>query len=115
MNRIKFGALRKTVTDAVTTAAHGARDLAFDAKEALDRALTAKCLRAYTVGKQIATSGPQGLWKIYTADYKNPGKIFFLFRERMSRRGFLSMCQRLDFGKKAIARRFKVRIDTNSS
>lgn len=79
MHRINFGALRKTVTEAVSSAAHGARDLAVEAKEAVERALVAKCLRSYIVKEQIASSGPKGLWKIYSADYKTtPGLYPFV-------------------------------------
>ena len=73
MKRLNLSALKKTVAGAVSSAAHGARDLAFDAKEALERALVAKCLRPYVVKQRIATSGPSGLWKIYAADYRTEG------------------------------------------
>ena len=73
MHRINFGAIKKSVAGAVSSAAHGARDLASDAKEALERALVAKCLRPYIVKHLIGTTGPKGLWKIHTADYRNPG------------------------------------------
>ena len=70
--RINFGALKKSVTGAVSSAASGARDLAFDAKEAVERAMVAKCLRPYVMKEQIGTTGPKGLWRIYSAESRNP-------------------------------------------
>lgn len=71
----KFTSLKRNVADAVTSAVVGARDLAVDAKEGLERALVAKCLRAYSVKEQVATGGPQGVWKIYNAEARNQGEL----------------------------------------
>ncbi|CAD7701524.1 unnamed protein product, partial [Ostreobium quekettii] len=53
---------------AVTSAASAAKDLAIQAKDEINFA--PKCLRDYSVGRQVATAGPEGLWKVFAADVK---------------------------------------------
>ncbi|GMH34388.1 hypothetical protein BSKO_02222 [Bryopsis sp. KO-2023] len=69
----RFSNLKRNVTEAVTSAVVGARDLALEAKDGLERALVAKCLRGYTVKGHVATGGSKGVWKIYSADARNQG------------------------------------------
>lgn len=69
----KFTSLKRNVADVVTSAVVGARDLAVEAKEGVERALVAKCLRGYSVKEQVATGGPKGVWKIYNAEARNQG------------------------------------------
>ena len=56
---------------AVTSAANAAKDLAIQAKDEIS--LAPKSLKDYNVGQQVATAGPEGLWKIFAAEYKKKG------------------------------------------
>lgn len=56
---------------AAAAAAHGAKAAA---KLASQEVLGAQCLLEYQVGAQAASSGPLGLWKVYSARSKKEGE-----------------------------------------
>lgn len=56
---------------AAAAAAHGAKAAA---KLASQEVLGAQCLLDYQVGPQVASSGPLGLWKVYSARSKKEGE-----------------------------------------
>lgn len=56
---------------AAAAAAHGAKAAA---KLASQEVLGAQCLLEYQVGAQVASSGPLGLWKVYSARSKKEGE-----------------------------------------
>lgn len=62
-----FTAIKK----AVSNAASAAKDLAVQAKDEIS--LAPKSLKEYNVGRQIATGGPEGLWKIFSAESRTKG------------------------------------------
>ena len=57
---------------AAAAAAHGAKAAA---KLASQEVLGAQCLLEYQVGAQAASSGPLGLWKVYSARSKKEGEL----------------------------------------
>jgi hypothetical protein len=78
---MNFSSWKKSLSDAVTTAA-GAASAAVSkaaevAKDVADDsyaiAIGAKCLRDYRMGQHVSTGGPHNVWKVYSAANRNPG------------------------------------------
>lgn len=75
MSKFNFSLFKQTVKDVVSSAAMGALDTASEAKDLLEKALSAKCLRGLSVKSQIGTGGPDGIWKLYNAERKKKSHL----------------------------------------